>query len=66
MPIDPSIVGADLGSYTTSWDADDVILYDQASGTLSYDSDGDGAGAANVFARVKAGTVLDAGDFLVV
>lgn len=27
MPIDPSIVGADLGSYTTSWDADDVILY---------------------------------------
>lgn len=27
MPIDPSIVGADLGSFTTSWDADDVVLY---------------------------------------
>ncbi|GLP76836.1 3-alpha,7-alpha,12-alpha-trihydroxy-5-beta-choles t-24-enoyl-CoA hydratase [Mycobacterium antarcticum] len=27
MPIDPSIVGSDLGSYRTSWDADDVILY---------------------------------------
>lgn len=27
MPIDPSIVGADLGSFSTSWDADDVVLY---------------------------------------
>lgn len=27
MPIDPSIVGSDLGSYSSSWDSDDVILY---------------------------------------
>lgn len=27
MPIDPSVVGAGLGSYSTTWDADDVILY---------------------------------------
>ncbi len=27
MPIDPSVVGAELGSYSTRWDADDVILY---------------------------------------
>lgn len=27
MPIDPSVVGSDLGSFTSTWDADDVILY---------------------------------------
>lgn len=27
MPIDPSVVGAELGSFGTTWDADDVILY---------------------------------------
>lgn len=27
MPIDPSIVGSDLGTFAGSWDIDDVILY---------------------------------------
>lgn len=27
MPIDPAIAGSDLGSFSSAWDADDVILY---------------------------------------
>lgn len=27
MPIDPAIAGSDLGSFSSRWDADDVILY---------------------------------------
>ena len=47
-------------------DADDRILYDQSTGQLFYDADGSGAGAAQLFATVAAGTVLSASDFRVV
>jgi Ca2+-binding RTX toxin-like protein len=43
-----------------------VILYDQATGWISYDADGSGLGGAWASIHVANGTVLDASDFLVV
>jgi Ca2+-binding RTX toxin-like protein len=45
---------------------DQHLIYDQATGLLSYDSDGSGAKAAVAFAQVTPGTVLDHHDFLIV
>jgi Ca2+-binding RTX toxin-like protein len=50
---------------TAAGDADDRILYDIDSGTLRYDRDGTGPGAARAFAIVVPGTVLSASDFLI-
>ncbi|MFB0873315.1 MULTISPECIES: calcium-binding protein [unclassified Sphingobium] len=47
-------------------EADDRILYDAASGAIYYDADGDGAGAAMLFAQVTPGTALTNADFVVV
>jgi Ca2+-binding RTX toxin-like protein len=47
-------------------DADDRILYDPATGALYFDADGSGAGAAVQFAQVQAGTIITAGDFIVI
>lgn len=46
--------------------AKQCIVYDIATGNLSYDADGSGVGAAVVFAHVTPGTVLTADDFAVV
>lgn len=46
-------------------DADDRIIYDQASGKIYYDADGNGAGAKVLFAQVTAGMALAASDFSV-
>lgn len=46
-------------------DAGDRIIYDAASGRLSYDADGHGGAAAVVFATLQAGLALTAADFLV-
>ena len=50
---------------TAAGDADDRIIYDQASGKIYYDADGAGAGAKVFFAQVTAGTVLTNADFQV-
>lgn len=47
-------------------DADDRIIYDNTTGNIYYDADGDGAGAKILFAQVSAGTGLWSGDFAIV
>ena len=51
---------------TGAGDADDRILYDQASGALYYDADGNGAGAAVQFATLSGAPALAASDFVVI
>ncbi len=61
--------GVTAGSFvlaTVAADADDRVLYDQATGRLFYDADANGAGVAVQFAQLAAGTVLSAADFTIV
>lgn len=51
---------------TAALDADDRLIYDNASGTLWYDADGSGGGAAVAFAQLTAGSSLSVSDFIVV
>jgi Ca2+-binding RTX toxin-like protein len=47
-------------------DADDRIIYNQATGQLFYDADGNGAGAAVLFATLQGAPVITASDFQVI
>jgi Ca2+-binding RTX toxin-like protein len=47
-------------------DASDRIIYNSASGALSFDADGTGATAAIQFANLAAGLALTNADFFVV
>jgi len=51
---------------TGAQDADDRIIYNQATGELWFDADGSGAGAPIQFALLTAGTTLTASDFVVI
>lgn len=51
---------------TSAQDSSDRIVYDQATGKIFFDADGNGAGAATLFAQVAAGTALTNVDFLIV
>lgn len=46
-------------------DTDDRIIYDQATGSLFYDADGNGAGAAVRFAVLANKALVTASDFYV-
>jgi Ca2+-binding RTX toxin-like protein len=46
--------------------ATDRIIYNNVTGQLFYDANGNGAGGMTQFASVTAGTVLDIGDFVMV
>ena len=48
---------------SSAGDADDRIIYNQSTGEIFYDSDGNGAAAKVLFAKVTAGTVLSAANF---
>ncbi|MEA3015116.1 MAG: serralysin [Sphingomonadales bacterium] len=50
---------------TAAHDADDRIIYNNATGQLFYDADGNGAAAAVQFATLSSGLSLNASDFLV-
>ena len=50
---------------TSAADGNDRILYDAATGDISYDPDGSGAAAAILFATVSAGTPLTHADFFI-
>ena len=47
-------------------DANDYIVYNRATGVLSYDANGNAAGGAIAFASLANHPVLTAGDFLVI
>jgi Ca2+-binding RTX toxin-like protein len=51
---------------TAAQDADDRIVYDQATGALWFDADGSGAGAAVQFATLIGHPPIAAGDFTVI
>jgi Ca2+-binding RTX toxin-like protein len=51
---------------TAAQDADDRIVYNQATGELWFDADGNGAGAAVLFATLAPSATLAASDFAVV
>jgi Ca2+-binding RTX toxin-like protein len=51
---------------TAAADADDRIIFNAADGSVYYDADGNGAGAALLVAFVPVGQALTANDFLVV
>lgn len=51
---------------TAAGDAEDRILYNAATGQISYDADGTGIVAARVFATVTPGRVVDYTDFLII
>ena len=50
---------------TAAGDANDRILYDQATGNIFHDADGTGAAAAVLFATVTAGLALTNADFII-
>ncbi len=47
-------------------DADDRIIYDNATGNIYYDADGNGAGAQVLFAQVTVGLTLTNEDFNII
>lgn len=51
---------------TAAADAEDRIIYNSATGEIFYDSDGTGAAAAVLVARVDPGTALTSADFFAV
>jgi Ca2+-binding RTX toxin-like protein len=60
------IAAGELVLGTAAQDADDRLLYDQATGRLFYDADANGAGAAVLFAQLSPGTALTAASFVAV
>lgn len=60
-----SVTGSELRQGGTALDGNDFLLYVQATGVLSWDADADGSGTAQQIAQLVAGTVLAAGDFLI-
>jgi serralysin len=51
---------------TAAADSNDYIIYNQATGVLSYDADGSGVAAAVQFATLSSGLALTNADFVVI
>ena len=63
IAVDGTLASAAFQTGTAAKDGTDRVIYDQASGKIFYDSDGNGAVAAVLFAQVSANTVLTNADF---
>lgn len=61
-----TLSAAQFTTGTVATTADQRIIYDQDTGRIFYDADGNGAGAAQLIAQLTPGTALDASDFTVV
>ncbi|WP_120010629.1 Calx-beta domain-containing protein [Teichococcus vastitatis] len=62
----PLVLASNFFRNGAAQDADDRILYDRSTGIVSYDADGNGAGAAIEFVRLNMGTVLSQADFYII
>lgn len=60
-----SLIESAFGSGSQATTADQRILHDRATGSLYYDADGNGGGAAILFASVRPGVFLEAEHFRV-
>ncbi len=60
-----AVEGAEFQTGTAATGAQATILYDQATGSIYYDADGAGAGAAVLFAQISPGAALTASDFTI-
>ena len=60
LPASAFVIGSAAG------DADDRIVYNQTTGQLFYDADGNGGAAAVLFATLNPGQALSASDFQVI
>lgn len=56
--IGPTLSSSEFVTGTRAKDSNDYIIYNRNLGTLSYDADGSGSGAAVKFAVVKSGLIL--------
>jgi Ca2+-binding RTX toxin-like protein len=56
----------ELAFGTQAADANDHLIYNNTTGDLFYDADGDGSGGQVLFARVTTGTELTVDDFMLV
>ncbi|MBR1154060.1 calcium-binding protein [Bradyrhizobium sp. JYMT SZCCT0428] len=61
-----NVTSAEFHIGSAAHDADDRIIYNSQNGALTYDADGNGAGAAIQFATVTLGLSLTTVDFLVI
>ena len=57
---------AEFVAGTAATTADQRVIYDAGTGQLFYDADGNGAGAAVLFAQVVTGTAITAASFDVI
>ena len=60
-----TLTSAAFNISATAADASDRIIYDQATGAVYYDADGNGAGVAQQFATLDTGLILTNADFII-
>ncbi|CAN5157529.1 hypothetical protein BH10PSE7_BH10PSE7_09500 [soil metagenome] len=62
----PTVTADELRIGAAAADGNDFLIYNNATGALSFDSDGNGAGAALQFATLATGLALTSGDFTII